>query len=703
MIYLVSDRLQYNDSDIQNMSFEDSCEMIVSWPVVQFDTETTGLNCHVNRLTSMQFGYKNYHTGETTQMVVDCDSISPTKYKSVIEDSYLIGHNLKFDLQFLYSVGHIVPLNVYDTMICEQVLWLGYRPGEVPMSLAKVLDRRTGIVLDKSFQEQIAVKGLTRDGIIYAANDVKYLQDIRKAQMDVAKNRNCLAALIVENRCVPAIAYLEWCGVHLDEKLWKDKMYNDRKELENCEKKLNQYVTNHAVLRKEFVSSICEPSLWDEPSSTIEPMCTVMWSSSKQVIPVAQKLGFNTKTVDKKTKKEKDSVEEKFLSTQKSIDDEFLKLYFDYKEKEKTVSAYGQGFLNLVNPNTGRLHTEFHQIGTVTGRMSSGSGDGKSSSGKGKIDRDLAALRGIPENDVRYVNLQNLPSKGDMGKITRACFTATPGNVFISCDYSAEESRVSADVWNEKSLLDAFEHNIDTHNLYAKMCFPEELKDVDVMDVKKLRPDLRQAAKSAEFACNYGSNGASIAKTIGMSVDKAKSMVSGILKGMPGMAEFKRKTGMFLKDNGYIIINHKTGHRVYWPEWASWKATEDRFDRKFWEDYRMYHKGTDDSVCRMVREHMSAGHNWFEKNILNYPIQGGSAIILKQAVADLFEWVVRNGYFGKILFCVFVHDEIDCECPEPLAEKFAEIMRDIMKKAAAKYYKRLPVPAESSIGSHWIH
>lgn len=94
---------------------------------------------------------------------------------------------------------------------------------------------------------------------------------------------------------------------------------------------------------------------------------------------------------------------------------------------------------------------------------------------------------------------------------------------------------------------------------------------------------------------------------------------------------------------------------------------------------------------------------WFNKNVLNYPIQGGSAIVLKQAAADLFEWVVKNKYFGKILFCVFVHDELDCECPAEMGEMVANKICQIMKKASAKFYHRLEIPADSSIGDHWIH
>lgn len=205
------------------------------------------------------------------------------------------------------------------------------------------------------------------------------------------------------------------------------------------------------------------------------------------------------------------------------------------------------------------------------------------------------------------------------------------------------------------------------------------------------------------MAVAYGSDGTSIAANIGMNPEKARDMVSNLLKGMPGMANFKKKASKFVANNGYIVLNEVTGHRVYWPEWAEWKAEAERMDESFMINYATMHKGTGDDICQMVKRHISRGHTWFGKNVLNYPIQGGSAIVLKQAAADLFEWIVKHGYFGKILFCVFVHDELDCECPKDIAEPFSKIMQNTMKNASAKYYKKLPIPAECSIGDHWIH
>ena len=77
--------------------------------------------------------------------------------------------------------------------------------------------------------------------------------------------------------------------------------------------------------------------------------------------------------------------------------------------------------------------------------------------------------------------------------------------------------------------------------------------------------------------------------------------------------------------------------------------------------------------------------------------------IIKKAASDLYKWVIKNKLFNKVLFCVFVHDELDCECPESIAEDFAKMLSSIMEKAAATYYKKLPIPAEATIAKYWVH
>ena len=196
---------------------------------------------------------------------------------------------------------------------------------------------------------------------------------------------------------------------------------------------------------------------------------------------------------------------EKVISCQKGIDDTFLKLYLDYQGYYKVCSSFGQGHLNAINPNTGRVHTSYKAIGTISGRMSCGSN---------QINTDLAKLKGLPLNPsakqkkegkaCSYPNLQQLPHDAE----TRSCFVCEEGNVFVSVDWSAMEARIGAEVYNEKTLLDEFLYGSgDSHAAYAKVVFAEELKDVDVKDIKKKRPDLRNKVKSIEFAVQFGSDG----------------------------------------------------------------------------------------------------------------------------------------------------------------------------------------------------
>ena len=187
MIYLVTKQQKLFDSNIYKLlSVEDSLNIISSWKVIQFDTETKGRDPHIGTLLTMQFGDKN----KTTQIVVDCTTINPKLYKEVLEKGYIVGQNLKFDLQWLYNYK-IIPLHVYDTMIVEQVLYLGYppigKPGGISYALNHIAERRLGVNIDKTVRGQIIWRGLDEEVIKYAANDVVYLCDIAKKQIEEAR------------------------------------------------------------------------------------------------------------------------------------------------------------------------------------------------------------------------------------------------------------------------------------------------------------------------------------------------------------------------------------------------------------------------------------------------------------------------------------------------------------------------------------
>lgn len=625
--------------DFNKLSIEDSLIMMNDWRVIQFDTETSGRDPNICDILCAQFGNDEHDV----RIVVDCSTVNLKKYKQLLETKFIIGQNLKFDLQFLFNYN-IIPRKIYDTMIVEQLLYLGYPSGIISYSLASIADRRLGINIDKTVRGEIIWRGLDTAVINYAVGDVMYLEEIMNSQFKDLKKKNMFNAAKLECDFIPSIAYMEWCGIKLDETKWKSKMNDDNIKLEDSKSKLDKFVIDNPKYSK-FTFTDNQGDLFTGFST--EPKCIINWDSPKQTTEFFKFLGFDTTVKDKKTGEDKDSVLEKVLKTQKGINDEFLELYFDYREHSKVCSTYGQGHLNMINPNTGRIHTVFRQFGTTSGRLSCGSQ---------QPNTDLAKLKKIPPKKCTYANLQQLPAD----HATRSSFVAPNGYKFVSADFSAEESRLGADIYQDKEFLKEFtEGSGDTHSMFAWMVFREECISCGckgVQDVKKLAPQWRKKVKGVEFAYMFGAAAPTIATSAGCTVEQAQKYIDTLDREFYGMSSFAKKGAKFVRDNGYIIINSDTGHRLHWWDWDEWKKRQQSFDTDFWEDYKKYHKGTGDEIALMVRNHFQAASK-YDRLARNVVTQGTGAIIMKDAMTSLFNWIVDNNYFGKIHICVSVHDK----------------------------------------------
>lgn len=683
MIYLVTGNQQLFESEVYKViSVEESLNIMKDWNIVQCDTETTGTFAKLDKLLCAQFGNKD----KTVQIVVDCSTINIKYYKEIMESKFLIFQNGKFDLQFFYN-HNIIPRRIYDTMIVEQLLHLGYPSGSISYSLHAIAERRLNINIDKTVRGQIIWRGLDEKVIEYAGNDVVWLYDIMKSQIADCKKQGCMVGAKLECDFVPVIAYLEWCGIKLNADKWKAKMKKDQENLDTAVKELNAFVIRTPSL-KQFTFVDRQGDLFS--GFNLEPQVTINWSSSQQVVKVAKILGFNTTVQDKKTGEDKDSVLEKALKGQKGINDEFLKIYFSYQEYAKVVSSFGQSHLNAICPTDGRIHTIYKQLGATSGRMSCGSQ---------QPNETLAKIKKIKPSECKYPNIQQLPAD----EPTRASFVADKGNLMVDCDYSALESRLGADIYNEKSMQDEFLYGSgDIHSLCAKMVFHEELKDIDVKDIKHKRPDLRKLVKPIEFSQQFGGSEYAIMSSLGCSLEEATKFKKAYDSGFSGIAKFKEKGSQFVRSHGYVLMNPITGHKMYWWDWKHWKEVQDSFTPEFWEEYKTYHKGTGDNIEQEVKQHFKAASKW-DRMALNAPTQNTGVDILKTAATELFNWIVDNNYFGKILLCALVHDEQLLEFPEELKDTFPKLLEDIMLKAAAKFCKSVPIPAEAEVSDHWVH
>lgn len=664
MIYLVTKQQSLWTSDrYKVISAEEALELLAPLNVVELDTETMGLDPYTKELLTVQLGCAEF------QVVIDCTSVDIHLFKEYMENPQrmFLGWNIKFDLKFLYH-QRIVPLRVYDGYLAEKLLWLGYPAGMHEMSLKAASINYLGVDMDKSVRGKIIQTGLTEDVIVYAAGDVSYLGKIRDKQLVELEKKGLLKAIDFENEFVKCLAYIEYCGAKLDVDKWKIKMATDLNNLEKYEAELNEWVEE-----SEYSSKYCSVNIQGDLFNGFDtkPRCHINWTSSQQVIPLFEELGLNLKVLDKKTKHYKKSVDIKVVEPQASKSP-LIPIYIKYKKAAIIVNTFGQKFLNLINPVTGRIHANFNQLGTDTGRLSS-----------------------------TEPNLQNLPHDAQ----TRACFVSDKGNRWISADYSGQESYLMASMANDEAMLDELINGSgDLHSLTAKMVFQQIPRDMPLKDIKKNFKDLRQEAKGYEFCFNYGGQDSTLIRNYGLDAKRAKEIYENYMSGFAGLKRYQDFRRIDVMRKGYILLSPITGHKAYIYDYDELKMQmEKQDDPDFWAYYREMKQenpecDTVQGVRRLARRKAES-----EKQSINYPIQAAGALCFKLASIKLFNWLLKNGLLFKVKYCIPVHDEINLEAPDEIAQEVADILVKCMVSAGKPFCTRAHLGADVEVGDHWIH
>ena len=598
-----------------------------------------GLDPYTKELLTVQLGCADF------QVVIDCTSVDIHLFKGYMENPQRIflGWNIKFDLKFLYH-QRIIPMRVYDGYLAEKLLWLGYPAGMHEMSLKAASINYLGVDMDKSVRCKIIQTGLTEDVIVYAAGDVSYLGRIRDKQLIELEKKGLLKAIDFENEFVKCLAYIEYCGAKLDIDKWKIKMTADLNNLERYEAELNDWVERYcteygdkgytinqvihidkwyksedvlkeeraklplnAVRAPEFDSTgashdseayvikqtgnYCSVNMQGDLFSGFDtkPRCHINWTSSQQVIPLFEELGLNLRVLDKKTKHYKKSVDIKVVEPQASKSP-LIPIYIKYKKAAIIVNTFGQKFLNLINPVTGRIHANFNQLGTDTGRLSS-----------------------------TEPNLQNLPHDAQ----TRACFVSDKGNRWISADYSGQESYLMASMANDEAMLEELTNGSgDLHSLTAKMVFQQIPRDMPLKDIKKNFKDLRQEAKGYEFCFNYGGQDSTLIRNYGLDAKRAKEIYENYMSGFADLKRYQDFRRIDVMRKGYILLSKITGHKAYIYDYDELKRQMDKQeDPEFWAYYReMKQEDPDCDTVQGVRR-LARRKAESEKQSINYPMK----------------------------------------------------------------------------------
>ncbi len=305
-------------------------------------------------------------------------------------------------------------------------------------------------------------------------------------------------------------------------------------------------------------------------------------------------------------------------------EDPIIEKILEYRQLMKLNSTYVEGLKPFINPKTKRIHSFFHQTITATGRISS-----------------------------TEPNLQNIPTRFELGKRVRKVFKPEEGKVYLDADYSQIELRVLAHISEDKHMIQAFENNEDIHKQAASKVFKTPIEEVT--------KEQRSNAKAVNFGIVYGISDFGLGEQLGISRKKAKQYIDEYLNEYAGIKEFMENIIEKTKEEGYVeTLFHR---RRYVPELNS-------------KNY-------------MVRQ-------FGNRVAMNTPIQGTAADIMKIAMINVNKELKKKRLESKIV--LQVHDEMMIETPESEKEEVKQIMKKEMESAIKL---KVPLIADISEAKNW--
>lgn len=579
--------------------------------IVAFDCETTSLDTLNTQLVgfslSSQAGKGIYVPLYTSNLFENLDFIPQDKALEQIARLFnnpqvtVILHNGKFDYKVLRSNGikinnKKVSCKLVDTMIAE---WLlnSDKTGKNSYSLEYLAETKLGL---KGIEyEDLVPKGQTfadlpvEKAYPYAAEDADFTFQLWQKLEPQLKSQNLYELFTsTEMRLMPLLAEMEIQGIHLD----SQTLYDYNKELtigiEDIQNKIYSTV-GHAF-------NIASPKQLQE----------VLFTERGLKPTKKTKTGYSTDT----------SVLEEL-----ALYDPVPKMILEYRELAKLQSTYVETLPSMCDKNE-RIHTDFIQTGTATGRLS-----------------------------CREPNLQNIPVRNEAGRKIRSAFTATPGTILISADYSQIELVVLAHLSQDKNMCNAFISGTDVHKATAALIFgvPQE----------EVTPQMRRTAKTINFGVIYGMSAFRLANDLGISRTQAAEFIENYFKTYSSVNDFINSTIQKTEETGFV---------------------QTIFGRK-------RHIANINSKNKLEK-------SGAERMAVNTPVQGSAADIVKKAMLDVSKALEEENTQAKLI--LQVHDELLVECPDnpQTIEKTISIIKEKMENAV-----KLNVPLKVSIeyGKNW--
>ena len=607
---------------------------------IGLDIETSSINPEDGNILLMQFlagkeiGIYEYNDENPTILLI----------KEILENPWIVKiiHNAKFEYTWLKSIG-ITINNIYDSMVAEQILRKGEEGGFY--SLEELVKKYCDVELNKSIRDTfINHDGInfTKEQLDYAAEDVAYLENIYHLQSNqiAAYSSELWNIKQMEMQLTPILAEIELAGIKLDVDRFKLFYESNNRKRKTTETKLKN------ILETELLNKINTEVGFNIKSGIVGEFLEFSPFSPNLASPLQLQKILNILGA------KVDSVGESILiklNHSESVPNNIKKvveLYRKYVEYNKLCSSWGLDYLKHLGSD-GRLHPEFHQYVTKSGRLSSSK-----------------------------PNCQQIPRDSEL----RSCFVAKEGYKLIKADYNSQELRIIAVVSGDEKLISDLKNNIDVYSNVAQQMYHKKVN-------KNYNKELRDNAKTVVLATNYGASAFAIVNSSEIPLAEAKEIQHTYFELYPQLYHWIQTEGFNILEKGYAITSFGAPRIFKLPvmSFAEMKGLIEignKSYRKLSEKkLETYHE---------LKHIMRAG--------LNHEIQGLAANIIKLALIDIYN-KLNNNYDAKIILTV--HDEILLECYNSLVSEVSDIVKNSMESIALQLVPQLEIPVEVFVGENW--
>ncbi len=599
-------------------SFQAFLKKIKGQKIISLDTETTSIDALSAKLLGISFSWKkdeayfisikdDQSDRHKTASLFDKNeekNISPwlKELKKIIEDETIekIGHNIKYDLQVLKNYNIEIKGSLFDTMIASYLLNPENRQHNLDSLSFSELNWEK-ISSDDLFPDKKQTKDFSQVDLnklyLYACEDADCVFKL-KAVLEKKLDQNNLKKLFydLETPLIKILANLERNGIALDVNFLKNLGQDIHIEIEK--------------IRKKVFKLAGEDFNLNSTKQLKEILYEKMEISSQGIKKT--KTGFSTASEELEKIKHLNPI---------------IELIQEYRELNKLTSTYIDALPELISKETKRIHTSFNQTITATGRLSSSD-----------------------------PNLQNIPTKTDLGHKIRQAFIAPKGKLLLSLDYSQIELRVMTHLSKDKKLIEAFNKNVDIHQATAA--------NINKIKLEEVNEDLRQQAKAINFGILYGQGPHGLSQGANIPYQQAQDFIKKYFETYTGVRKFIEKTIASSEEKGY---------------------TETIMGRK----RALLEINSTEIMKKKAAERMA----------INSPIQGSAADIIKIAMIKIFKEIDEmNLEDSDIKMLLQVHDELIFEIKEDKIDyyykKIKEIMENVMKL-------EIPLIAEAYYGKNW--